>query len=270
MRDAIADRHRQPHPDRNGDADRHGDPDRHGLPDPDGDPVTGPRGLSGRIRARLRPVHSSASESGMSVIELVVAMAVFSGLMAIVGGAMLSGFSGMRDSLTRSEQQASAQLAAEWTGKLLRYIGLPEGQTTAVLEASPTSITVFTYSGTGEKHDVPYRARLFVTTAADGSRTLNSEVIAPRQILGGWSWTATPERRALLTLPRSASAPLGVRVWVRNPGTIPAAAARNATPAASGPVALLAGEVLESVVVQIGNQAEPRTLVTLQVRPGSR
>jgi type II secretory pathway pseudopilin PulG len=227
-------------------------------------------GLMQRLRDRLLRGGSLTDESGMSIIELVVAMAVFSGLMVIVGGAMLSGFSGMRDGLTRSEQQSSAQLAAEWSGKLLRYIGVPEGQTTAILEASPTSITVFTYSGTGEKHDVPYRARLFVTTAADGSRTLSSEIITPRQVTGGWTWTAAPERRDLLTLPRTASAPLAVGVWVRNPATIPAAAARNATPASSGPVALLEGEEVESVVVQIGNQAEPRTLVTLQIRPGSR
>jgi prepilin-type N-terminal cleavage/methylation domain-containing protein len=208
-------------------------------------------------------------DRGLSIIELVVAMAVFSGLMVVVGGAMLNGFSGMRDSLERSEQQSSAQLAAEWVGKLLRYTGLPEGQTTAIVEASPTSITVFTYSGTGEKHDVPYRARLFVTTEANGERTLSSEVITPRQVSGGWTWTAAPETRDLLTLPADASAPLAVGVWVRNPAALPATAARNATPTTTGPIALLEGEVVESVVVQIGNQAEPRSLVTLQVRPGS-
>ncbi len=211
----------------------------------------------------------ASRDSGLSVIELVVATAVFSGLMAVVGGAMLSGFSGVRDSLARSEQQAGAQLAAEWVGKLLRYVAVPEGQTSAIVEAGPTSITVFTYSGTGPKHDVPYRARLFVTTGADGARTLSSEVVTPRQISGGWTWTAGPVRRDLLTLPASASAPLAISVWARNPSTVPPSAARNVTPAVSGPLVLQEGEEIESVLVQIGNQAEPRTLVTMQVRPGS-
>ena len=35
-----------------------------------------------------------------------------------------------------------------------------------ITEASPTSITFFTYSGTGAKHDVPYKARIYMTTNA--------------------------------------------------------------------------------------------------------
>jgi hypothetical protein len=57
-----------------------------------------------------------------------------------------------------------------------------------------------------------------------------------------------------------------VAVWVRNPITVPEAAARNATPATSAALTLSVGEQVESVVVQVGDRNDPRSLVTQQVR----
>lgn len=219
-----------------------------------------------RLERRDDRLQSAGGESGFTLVELMVAMAIFGILMVIVGGAMLSGFVGVQDVMSRTESQASAQIAGQWTGKLLRYTGLPEGQTAAITEASPTSITFFTYSGTGAKHDVPYRARIYMTTNADGTRSLQTQVWTPLGVGGGWTWATAPVTRTHLTLPASASAPVSVAVWVRNPLTVPAAEPRLATPTVSGPLVLVPGEEPESVVLQIGDQNDPRNLVTQQVR----
>ncbi|MDI1290952.1 MAG: hypothetical protein PSX37_13505, partial [bacterium] len=192
-------------------------------------------------------------------------------LMTIVGAAMLSGFVGVHDVMARTDTGASARIAAEWTSKLLRYADLPEGQASSITEASASSITFFTYSGTGPKHDVPYRARIYTVTNLDASRTLVTQIWTPRALPGGggWDWTATPVTRRLLTLPSTATTPLLVSVWVRNPLAVPAAVARTATPAASGPLVLATGEVPESVVLQIGDRNDPANLVTQQIRLGN-
>ncbi len=212
---------------------------------------------------------SRKADDGFTLVELMVAMAVFGILMAIVGGAMLSGFVGVRDIMKRTESGASARIAGDWTGKLLRYTDLPEGQTAAITEASPTSITFFTYSGTGTKHDVPYRARIYTVTNADTTRSIMSQVWTPLAVTGGWTWVSAPVTRTLLTLPPTASTPLSVAIWVRNPLLVPAAEPRLATPATSGPLVLATGEVPESVVLQLGDQNDPRNLVTQQIRLGN-
>lgn len=209
------------------------------------------------------------TDKGFTLVELMVAMAVFGTLMVIVGGAMLSGFGGVHDIMRRTDAAASARIAVEWTSRLLRYADVPEGQASAITEASPTSITFFTYSGTGTKHDVPYRARIYTATNADQSRSILTQVWTPAAVIGGWTWTAAPVTRTVLTLPRTASIPLSVAVWVRNPLAVPVAEPRLATPETSGPLVLATGEVPESVVLQIGDQNDPRSLFTQQIRLGN-
>lgn len=219
------------------------------------------------LLARLRRRTATADDDrGFTIVEVVTAMALLGGLMVIVGGAMLSAFSGLNTAMTRTDEQAQAQTAAEWAGRLLRYMAVPEGQASAVVEASASSITFFTESGTGGKHDVPYRARLYIVTNADGTRSMCAQVWTPTQVSGGWTWSGTPVTRTLLTLPSTATTPMLVAVWVRNPITVPEAAARNATPASSAALTLAVGEQVESVVVQVGDRNDPRSLVTQQVR----
>jgi prepilin-type N-terminal cleavage/methylation domain-containing protein len=225
------------------------------------------------VDAMTRPTTSPddlrESDSGFTLVELMVAMGVFAILMTIVGAAMLTGFVGVHDVMARSETGASARIAGEWTSKLLRYADLPEGQAAAITEASATSITFYTYSGTGAKHDVPYRARIYSVINPDATRSLMSQVWTPTAITGGWTWTGTPVTRSMLTLPSTALGPLLVEVWVRNPLAMPAAVARIATPTTSGPVVLGVGEVPESVVLQIGDRNDPRNLITQQIRLGN-
>jgi prepilin-type N-terminal cleavage/methylation domain-containing protein len=237
--------------------------DRHGVPKSVG--ISSMRATTSISRDTV----AADEEAGFTLVELMVAMAVFAILMVIVGGAMLSGFVGVQDIMARTETGASARIAGDWTGKLLRYTDLPEGQAAAITEASSTSITFFTYSGTGAKRDVPYRARLYTVTNADATRSIMSQVWTPLSVTGGWTWATPPVTRNLLTLPPTASTPLRVAVWVRNPLVVPAAEPRLATPVTSGPLVLNSGEVPESVVLQIGDQNDPRNLVTQQIRLGN-
>ena len=219
-----------------------------------------------RPAASPTSVRPPAADGGFTLVEMLMAMAVFAGLMAIVGAATLSGFSGIRDVTRLSEVQQESQSAAEWASRLLRYAEVPEGQTVAITEASPTSITWFTYSGTGAKTDVPYKARLYVVTALDGSQTLWSEVRTPTRVAGGWTWLTDPVSRRLLSLPAAAGVPLTVSVSVCNPDTDCAATRRIATPTTSGPIALSAVEVPASVTLSIGDHDRPENVVTQQVR----
>lgn len=212
------------------------------------------------------PPRPAAGDAGFTLVELLTAMAVFGVLMVFVASAMLTGFSAIRDIMQRTDSQGQAQNAAEWASRLLRYATVPEGQTAVIIDATPNSITFFTYSGTGAKHDVPYKAKLYVTTNADGTKTLYSQVWTPTPVSGGYTWTTTPFTRSLLTVDKEAGKPLTVSVRVCNP-TVDCATTRRTFPLlASGAFTLAAGEVPQDVLISIGDPLEPRSVVTQQVR----
>ena len=208
----------------------------------------------------------AASDQGFTLVELLTAMAVFGVLMVFVASAMLTGFSAIRDIMQRTESQAQAQNSAEWAARLLRYAAVPEGQTAVITEATTNSITFYTYSGTGSKHDVPYKARLYVTTNANGTKTLNSQVWTPTPVSGGYTWTTTPFTRSLLTVDKEAGKPLTVSVRVCNPTTSCATTRRTVPLLATGVFTLATGEVPQDVLISIGDPLEPRSVVTQQVR----
>jgi len=260
---AVRDRNADRNANRNADRNAVAEPvaDRYDLSEPIGDTV-----MTARCRALLS--RDPSPDAGFTLIELLVAVGVFGILMLIVGAAMMSAFAGVNNVVGRTNSQATARNAGEWTGKLLRYTDLPEGQTEAITEAGPSSITFFTYSGTGMKHDVPYRARIYSVINADQTRSILSQVWMPRAVSGGWTWATAPVTRTLLTVPRNV-VPLRVAVWVRNPVAVPTGVARDATPGTSGPLVLATGEVPESVVLQIGDSTDTRNLVTQQIRLGN-
>ena len=205
------------------------------------------------------------ADGGFTLIELVVAMAVFSVLMIMVGAITLSGFSSIRAITSRSEIQQESQNAAEWATRLIRYTALPEGQTAAITAAGPSAIRLFTYSGTGSKNDVPYEAYLFVVANADGTSSLVSDVWTPTAVSGGWTWNEAPARRELLRVPAGVGTPLSIRVFACNALT-GCASREEVTPASYGPITLAEGRVLESVEFSIGDPANARNRVTQQVR----
>jgi type II secretory pathway pseudopilin PulG len=209
-------------------------------------------------------------DEGSTLVELMTAMAVFSVLMALVGGATLSMFSGINGASQRGEVQQESQNAMEWATRLVRYADVPEGQTVAITSAGPASVDLFTYSGTGQKNDVPYRARLYVTTLANGQRAVYSDVWTPQKVAGGWNWTPTarptPATRLLLTVPAGTGSPLQLRYYACTPTAGCAATRREVTPLVPGALTLGALEVPESVTVTIGDPNKADSLVTQDVK----
>ena len=143
-------------------------------------------------------------DAGFTTIELVTALAVFGVLMVIVSAAMLSGLRSVRDTSTRSQVQIEQQTAIEWASRLLRYTDNPYATVplpAAITEATKTSITFYTFSGTGPMDRVAYKARLSVQT--DG---LVSEVWTPTYTAGVPSYP-TPAARRVLVRPSDSGPP---------------------------------------------------------------
>ena len=210
------------------------------------------------------------TDEGFSLTELLMAMAVFAVVMAIVGGAMLGGFSTIREILTTSDSQSQVQNSAEWSTRLMRYMDVPEGGTVALTEATPTSLTFYSYSGTGDRQDAPNQVRLWSTQAADGSRTLRSLVVAPTRTDTGWTWPALTSAngtvRDLLTLEAAGGDPMTISLQVCNALTDCASTIRDVPLPLSGMPSLATGEVPYALTATFGDARTPALQVTQQVR----
>lgn len=140
------------------------------------------------LRAGRRP--DERDERGLTLVELLVAMGVFSVIMAVVTAGVVSALRTVRAADVASERQAEQQNAIVWISRLLRYADNPsEGYQSVpwVLAGKATTgaqgnadLTFTTYSGTGPKDRVAYLARLRVD--ADGN--LVSEVTLPQTVSG--------------------------------------------------------------------------------------
>lgn len=206
-------------------------------------------------------------DAGFTLVELLVAIGVFSILMVMVGSATLTGFAAIREASTRSSIQQQSQNAMEWSSRLLRYAEVPEGVATALPEATASAVTAYSYSGTGGKADVPYKVRLAVVAQPDGTKDVVSDVWTPTRINGGWTYAEAPLRRILLTVPAGVSgSPLSLQYFACTPTAGCAATRRAVTPNASGPLTLGASEVPESIVLSIGDPSLPSSLVTQSVK----
>ena len=209
-----------------------------------------------------------ASDEGFSLTELLMAMAIFAVVMAIVGGAMLGGFTTIRDVLTGVDREATVQNAAEWTGRMVRYMDVPDGGTTSIEEVTPTSMSFYTYSGQGARADVPMRVRLWTQTNADGSKTLKSLIVEPTRTDSGWTFptlaTQNGKVRDLLTV--DSGAPVTFALQVCNSLTTCSDSIRSVTLPLSGMPTLAAGEVPYKVTVTLGDPAEPANQVVQTIR----
>lgn len=205
-------------------------------------------------------------DDGFSLIELVVAMGIFSLLMVIIGALSLSAFGAIREATSRSEVQTRSQNAMEWTSRLLRYADSPEDGSAAIFDASATGLSAYTYAGTGEVADVPSRARIFAEPQVDGSTAVISEVIEPTRVNGEWTWTSAPKRRTLLTIDDAVGSPLGIEYYVCDPDD-GCSDPQRFTPTGSGP--LLPNDttlVPAYLVVSLGDPSVPNTRVTQTVK----
>ena len=217
-------------------------------------------------RASNETVDSRTGEGGFSLIELMVALGIFSLLMVIVGAVTLSAFRAIREATLRSDIQVQSQNAMEWASRLLRYADIPDDGTTAIEDASATGLTVYTYSGTGDVQDAPYRARLFTQVQADGAIDLMSEVVTPVKVDGSWTWPGPGMTRRLLSVPEGVGSPIDIAYYICDPETFCANPVAYA-PDGSGPLLDAASTLVPAyLVVSIGDPSVPNTRVTQTVK----
>ncbi|MDP4805001.1 MAG: PulJ/GspJ family protein [Actinomycetes bacterium] len=213
--------------------------------------------------SRRKEGRRDAEDAGFSLIELIVAMGIFSLLMVIVGALTLSAFGAIRQANERSGIQTESQNAMEWVSRVLRYADVPPDGTTAIVNASPSAITVYTYAGTGDVVDAPYRASIFAEVQSDGSVAVVSDIVSPILLDDAWVWTGEPQRRLLLTLPSDTPAsPLGIAYYVcdlANQCVDP----QLFVPSGAGPLLAADSPLTPAyLVVSLGDPALPNTVIT--------
>jgi len=215
----------------------------------------------------IRADKDARRDSGFSLIELMVALGIFSLLILIVAALSASAFRAIREATSRSEIQTQSQNAMEWASRLLRYADTPPGGTTAIEDASANGITVYTYSGTGDVDDAPYKARLFTRLTDEGDTDVLSEVIAPVEVDGEWTWAEPGRERRLLTMPAEVgSTPLQIEYFVCDPEDN-CANPQPYVPTGSGPLLPVDSTLVPAyLVVRMGDSSVPNTLVTQTVK----
>lgn len=92
-----------------------------------------------------------ADDRGLTLVELLVAMAVFSVLMVMVSAISIQGFSAVRNATALTEVQAEQQNAMLWMSRLLRYADNPYEAGTP-----PPAITSAIVSADGVSRDLAF------------------------------------------------------------------------------------------------------------------
>lgn len=220
---------------------------------------------SGRGRGRTSRRCAAEGEAGFSLIELIVALGLFSLLMVIVTGLSIAALRGISEASRRAELQVQSQNAMEWISRLVRYADVPDGGTTAIEDASATGLTAYSYSGTGEISDAPYRIRLFTEPGPDDSTVVVSEVTTPVRTADGWAWTGQVQQRRLLSLPaRLGTEPLSIEYFVCDPDdcSVPS----PYTPTGTGPLLAADSPLVPAYLqVSLGDPNLPDTQVTQMI-----
>lgn len=127
-------------------------------------------------------------DDGFTLIEMLVAIGVFTVLMGMVTTVVVQGMRVVRDLTTATEIQSQQQNALIWMTRLLRYADNPvEGSSPWVLFGGMTAdvagnadLTFTTFSGTGPVDRVPYWVRIRVNEEGD----LVSTITTPQTVNG--------------------------------------------------------------------------------------
>lgn len=125
----------------------------------------------------LTPRHRHADschdeEAGFTLVEMMVSIGVFGVLMAIMGTATLNAFNTINSVTETGDTQMRISLAAEQASRMFRYASRPDPSRSAIASASTTSITFYTYSGTGSVGDVPYKVTIRTVTVGDHKKVM--------------------------------------------------------------------------------------------------
>ena len=147
--------------------------------------------------AAPEPDDRAAIDGGFTLVELLVAIAIFAMLTGVISTAVVNGYRTIRDVGELSDVQVQQQNALLWITRLLRYADNPlEGYApttwvplgSASTDAGGNSQIVFyTYSATGPVEGVPYKADLRITPDGD----LISTVSTPTLVGDEYCWLRT-------------------------------------------------------------------------------
>jgi prepilin-type N-terminal cleavage/methylation domain-containing protein len=106
-------------------------------------------------------------DDGFTLIELMVAIGIFALLMAMVSVILVNGIRSIRVATTANNVQAQQQNTMLELSQLVKYIDNPVNTgvpPAAILNATPTSMTFFTLSGSGNVDRLPYKVVACTTT----------------------------------------------------------------------------------------------------------
>jgi prepilin-type N-terminal cleavage/methylation domain-containing protein len=172
------------------------------------------------------PAVETERDGGFTLVELLVAMGIFTMLMAIVTVVFINGIGAIRTTTTSNDVQAQQENAMLWMSRLLRYTDNPTTSANppaAIVQATPTSMAFFSYAGVDTVDRLPYKVVLCKTT-----RGVESFVWAPTLSNGAPVVVGSPnmtvpacndtgatgsKRRLLLPIANDRSPALGFRYW---------------------------------------------------------
>jgi type II secretory pathway pseudopilin PulG len=112
----------------------------------------------------------NGKDDGITLIELIVAMGIFSLLLILTSIFMISGVRSIRDTTGRNSVQQEQQNASEWISRLIRYADNPYANSPVVPSfdyagtvAGQPVVTFYTFAGAGKVDRVPYKVTLTKT-----------------------------------------------------------------------------------------------------------
>lgn len=115
----------------------------------------------------MREHRMNGTDDGITLIELIVAMGIFSLLMILTSIFMISGVRSIRDTTGRNSVQQEQQNASEWISRMLRYADNPYANSPIVPSfdyagtvAGQPVVTFYTFAGAGKVDRVPYKVTL--------------------------------------------------------------------------------------------------------------
>jgi len=104
-------------------------------------------------------------DEGLTLVEVMVSLAIFSIMMAAVATLLIFGLRSMFDASTANSVQAQQQNALTAMSRLIRFIDHPNSGPTpapAIVSATPDSLAFFTWGATGTIDRQPTKALLCV------------------------------------------------------------------------------------------------------------
>ena len=140
----------------------------------------------------MTPREMNGKDDGITLIELIVAMGIFSLLLILTSIFMISGVRSIRETTGRNSVQQEQQNAAEWISRLLRYADNPYANSPVVpsfdyagsVSGKPV-VTFYTFAGAGKADRVPYKV-----TLAQTAKGITTSTWAPDMSTGRPVYTA--------------------------------------------------------------------------------